>query len=42
MAQKGVQGQLGLLVTQAHQAFKVCQEREELQELLAPKVTEVE
>lgn len=41
MAQKVVQVQLVPLVIQAHQAFRVCQEKEELRELLVPKVTEV-
>lgn len=41
MAQKAVQDHLGPLETQAHQVFKVCQEKEELQELLDPRVTEV-
>lgn len=40
MAQKAVQDQVGPLEIQAHQVFKVCQEKEELQELLAPRVTE--
>lgn len=41
MAQKAVQVHLGPLEIQAHQVFKVCQEKEELQELQAPRVTEV-
>lgn len=41
MVQKAVQGQLGPLEIQARQVFKECQEKEELQGLLAPRATEV-
>lgn len=41
MVQRAVQDQLAPLEIQAHQVFKACLEKEELQELLAPKVTEV-
>lgn len=41
MVQKAVQDQLGPLEIQAHQVFRVCQGKEELQELLALRVTEV-
>lgn len=41
MVQKAVQGQLVPLEIQARQVFKECQEKEELQGLLAPRVTEV-
>lgn len=41
MVQKAVQGQLGRPEIQAHQVFRVCQGKEELQELLALRVTEV-
>ena len=41
MVQKAVQDHLEPLEIQAHQVFKVCQEKGELQELLAPRVTEV-
>lgn len=40
MVQKAVQDHRGPLEIQAHQDFKVCQEKEELQELQAPRVTE--
>lgn len=40
MAQKAVQDHLEPLEIQAHRVSKVCQEKEELQELLAPRVTE--
>lgn len=40
MVQKAVQVRLGLLEIQAHQVFRVCQEKEELLALLAPRVTE--
>lgn len=41
MVQKVIQDQLGPLEILAHQVFKVCQEKEELQELLVQKVIEV-
>lgn len=41
MVQRAIQVQLGQLGTQGHQVFKVCPEKEELQEHLAPRVTEV-
>lgn len=41
MVRKAVQGQLEPLEIQAHQVFKECQEKEELQGLLAPRATEV-
>lgn len=41
MAQRAVLVQLGQWETQVPQGSKGCQEREELQELLAPRVTEV-
>lgn len=41
MVQRVIQVHLELSEIQGHQAFKVCQEKEELQELLAPKVIEV-
>lgn len=41
MVQKEAQVQLEPLEIQARQVFKVCQEKEVLQELLDPRVTEV-
>lgn len=41
MVQRAIQVQLGPLETQGHPVFKACREKEELQELLDPRVTEV-
>lgn len=41
MVQRAIQVQLGPLETQDRQVFKACQGKEGLQELLAPRVTEV-